>query len=1022
MATAVILAGIGQSARALVEQAKERQAAEGRPMAYYALSVPEGVEAERPTSLLPTVEDERLKPVDGTTKGAPAIDGESDAIYTAYVLSDRVRANHLRLTAKTLFAPDRAETTRDLEVYLLVDMADPTSVVAHHFLDSILNLREHLAGQNVWVRVCLLASSEDSPYAYFVLQQVAARLGDPLLRGIYLLEKTEESGERWQAVAEWLCLVLSGRHSPPDSAEGVGSFGLARLIVPKQEIEDFLAHRLASALLRRLQTLPSPQERREEAPEPFLRPLLEPTEPSRAVSGELAPPIAEQQEYCQLYRLGESPNLYGAFPVLSEIEARIQGQKTSSVLTLKEKLQAQVETVRSERSQAIDRRRWQVLLMEGIEGLSLRAQGWSAKLADLAQQAGDRVKTIKALLEQGGARAEEESVWLTLERMAVTLAVLGLPSVILFAFGLIFVLRGMVELLPLLIVALSPFLAPFLLQGLAYGAVILTTLLPYLGLRVRGRAEGDWQRPAFEPMRGLGAAFATGLWIVLIGLGIWRWGLLTPFQEVLGIVIALWLIAISVEVLAFLWPTVRFYELFPVWPPRETSPSYREAESKVRRALGSRSLGLAISRAAILLITGGGITLVIGQRFEGNGWELLNRMFFQGFGDAVLPIWLRDGLLLLAILCLKYVFDIVVAEYFLMTRGLSWPPRPSFWWGYLAWWLLATPGLAVAFIGYRAPAGGVGAVTYRWVIALVAAWAVARFLWERWNDESRVRQLVLDWVEWYERIAYMSFQQKAWVAAQHVYEFLQAEIRDLQGWLGDLGTMLVEMQERIGEQAEVIRAEIIRRQREGIPRYLDVGTDMDSLYSGLNMEALFDTRVDRWRAASEQLARDKDSEPLIGVLSPMVADEMEERFWRERTALDFLTTAGHPDRDSLARERAQFFNTWPSPFWTLRPVVDARYPKEIFVGLPGFRRRDIALEHAIALLTPLPEERGLPTFLEEDRWGVSAIFYQLNVLSTRDASAPAPPLRSLEGWQQEYRNRQREYKAKKRQQISSVEK
>lgn len=1022
MATAVFLIGIGRFARALVEEAKERRIAGERPIAYYALTTHRKPEGERASSLLPIMEDEKLEPVSKDISGVPAIDDESDDSYTAYILSDEIRANRLRLIAKGLFTPERGEAIRDLEVYLFVDMADPISVVAPHFMDHLLALPEHLAGQNVQVRVCLLAPSADSPYVYFVLKQVSAYLGKPVLRGMYLLEESAEHSERWEAIAEWLHLVLSGRHSPPDSRAKVGSFGLARFVVPQQEVEELFAHRLASLLLQRLQA-PAVKGREEEA-EPFLQPLLEITEPSRPATGELAPSTADQQVHCRLYWLGESPDLYSSLPVVEEVRAHIQGQETSGVRALDEKLRTQAESVQERRHQALNRRRWEVLIREGVEGLSRRVGAWSTKLAALVEQASNRVRTLDSLLKQGRYQVEEPPppVWPTLGRMSLLSVAIGLVIGILFASGVTAVLGGALWLRSFLVGFLSPFLPLIVIQALFYGALVLFTLFPYLWLRIRGREEATWEPPPFEPMSGGKAVLVTLLLTTLLGVGFWRWGLLSPFQEVWGLMIALWFTAFLAEVLWFLWPTVRLYEFFALFPPQETSSTYPEAEERIRRALRTRSSGLAISRAAFLLITGIGILLAIGHYFEGTGWESLNLLLTLKL--FALPAWFREGMLLLVLLAaLKCVADILVAHYFLTRRGLSWPPRSRFWY-YTASSVLGTSALAGGFLIGRHPIWLGWPTDWEFVrpILGVALWAIVRFPWECWNDETRVRQLVVDWVEWHDRMAYVKFHRTAWETAQRLYESLQAKVTGLQEWLSDLRDILAETTEKLEGQIEDLQSEIIQRQGEGMPRFLDLQIDLDELYRDLNLEALLDEDewVDRWGLALEEVAHCGDEKPLVEALSPGVIEEMEKQFWRGRTALDFLTSQGYPDREGLAQERADFFGRWPGPFWQLETGADAQHPREVFVGLPGLKQRDITLERDIALLTPLPKGRGLPTFFEEERWGVSAIFYQTDVLSSKDLDASSPPLPSLGKWRQAYQSLRRRYQGKKRRRIPST--
>ena len=162
---------------------------------------------------------------------------------------------------------------------------------------------------------------------------------------------------------------------------------------------------------------------------------------------------------------------------------------------------------------------------------------------------------------------------------------------------------------------------------------------------------------------------------------------------------------------------------------------------------------------------------------------------------------------------------------------------------------------------------------YVWVLALLVAWALFRYLWERWNDEARVRQLVLDWVEWHDRIAYLRFQKSAWETAGQVYESLQAEVRALQDWLVDLHVILTEMDDRVSEQAAALHAEYHRRQREGLPRFLDLG-DLESLAGKLDLDAILENTRGQWSPFLQRLIANQDSRPLIAQMTLLIATVM----------------------------------------------------------------------------------------------------------------------------------------------------
>lgn len=1011
MPAGIILVGIGCSARALVEQAKHSRTDGTQPIAYFALSSTVGEEeGGGSSSLLPGIEDQCLKPVARSVPDVPCIDEMSDAAHSSYALKRAELINHLRLTMKELLTPDRPEPARDLEIYLFVDTGHPMSVISHDFFGRVLGFRDEFVGHNLRGYACLMVPREASPYTYFVLERMTSHLGESSVRGIYLVEESERTGERWQAIGEWLQLVLSGHHIPPDSRMRMGSFGLARLVVPKQLLERFLSCWLASALLKRLQ-VPRVEGKPDEVVESFLQPLLDDDDkdPRQPATGDLAPEVTEQQEHCHLYQLGDSPKLYSEFPLLKEIEARIKGQETSGAEAVKSILRSRAKTIRTERGQAIEHRHRQVLRSEGFERLSRRLDNWSARLADLAENAADQVDKIRQLHKQGGRKQKPVPVASILIRMALSLAALALVSVTLFLAGASTLLQGAVELLPLIAVALAPFLTPFLFLCLVNAAGFMITLFPYLWLRVRRRSDHQWQAPSFELLGGRVAALGSGALTVFLGWLLWRWGVLSAFEEILGLVIALWVVAILVEILVFMWPTIRLYELFPLWPPTETSLSYPEAEEKARNALGGLPWGLVASRLFVLVIVGLGILLAIGQGFESSGWEMLNRLLSWDLGEFVERAWFRDGILILAGLSLKYVADLVLAKYFLIRRGMSWPQRRVVWWVYMVGWIVVAIGLALAFAFLRAPSEQDQAATYYWTMGLLAAWAVMRFLWERWNDEARVRQLALDWIEWHDRMAYLVLHRAAWENAGEVYNGLKETAETLRRSQDEIQSPLAATEIWAVAEAQSVRDEIARRHDQGIPRFLEVHPDLERLYLELDLEALLTTAAAEWGPALDHLGLVGDSTPLMAALRTIVIAKTEEELWRGRTALDFLTKDGYPDRESLAREQAQFFGTWPDSFWDLDPVADAHYPKEVFVGLPEPRQRDIDLERAIGLLTPLPEGRGLPTFFEEDRWGVSAIFYQADVLSGEDIADPSSQLRSLKRWRQECQSRQEEY-------------
>lgn len=1055
MPSALVI-GLGARGREVTRQVKLRvqHAPAPSPVAYYALSADDLPPAP---PLEKVIEDDHLPLTwPGSLADGPHIDETSDIIYARFQAERAEREAKLGRIASAMFvAGDRgAEKRPDLDVFAIVDLGVPLSVLLDNYVRFLLDIKRRWReeGHNVRIFILLLALTPDSPYAFPLLTSAAEFLNEneELGGGVFLIEMSDEEARegaspldeegRQQAVVEWLDLVLHGRHvgdnQPPRSARGLGGWGLARAVVPIGEVQTYLAQRLSADLLHDLQTGKLPRRKIEW--QGLFPPLVEGERHGwdRPVRGPLGIEVEKQDHWAHLYGHEEHPNLYGEQSVLNDVHSRARAVEGTYLDLYQDELEKCSQEMHRQYRRHLGRAFSQAFLRAGgVSAWKDQLESLKTFLARRRDEAQQTAQHLETLYQEGlyqDPKPPRDPFWPVVIHQFVFFLLLGFLGSVLFMVGA-GIIRGqpLALSLLLLVLLLLPILLMPLLQLLWYGVRVawawVRHSLSSIWVRLRRRGTTEWQRPpAPHPWQHWGWGAGWGLLTFVAGLGaFYGWDLADIIgvpSDVQGLLVALLGIAALSDVAWFVLRPVRFYELFAVRPPRETATSYSEAEHNARQALTASCTGLLIVRALFLLLAGSLLTLYLLERLYGTGWATLNMLglivaaFVRRLAlDLTLwqpPLaWVYPFLLFTAFLALKYLADWIMLRQFRSDWGINLPRRRRVWRNYLLGIGLAVSAITALLLWWLSQRASLSLEELHWLRGAtvgMALLAIARSLWEWWNDEARVRQLVRDWVEWHDRVIYVRFHQAAWGQAATIWGGLAAQVDQERGRWDTLASRVSGLRERLQEAAARTRQHLGDKAETGtgMPLWVLPQSSLEDIYASLALSSRLGEIFEQSNTAILDCLEQDAESILVEALRPHAGPGLET-LWESRTALNFFTSAPSATREALADERGSFFAHWPRPFWSLRVAAQQDAPMYTFIGLPAADRQDPTLTQSLSLLVPLGPEVQMPATFEDERWAVSAIYYRVNV--PFDPNAEAPILRSLPDWRTAYEKARRDY-------------
>ncbi len=885
------------------------------------------------------------------------------------------------------------------DLFLVVDLTSPLGLAAPRFVEDLLaHWQDYpsIGRANRQLTVCLLQCQQTSPYAFPALAQMrqiqkeALQAGVPMPIHLYLLEPTSDGGgdpaDLMAMLRTWLELVILGYHTPPPSERGVGSFGLVRRALPMEPFLRYLEASLLGACLDEL-TRETRVSITFSVPD-LVRPVRLPAGriPWVGAGGLLGQAVQGNEAQVQVLQPGEriypdQPE-YGA----ERLQSRMERVRREGFPLLQQFLGDEANRLRDAyRGEFVQKIR-RVLVEGGFPGTQAWIGGVRKRLQTQSQEAEGQ---IKALQERAQPPVSAPTI---LEEVFFFLGV----GLILTALFNLFILRPLLGGLPPLWPVWAGLWLPFFSLPVVLGLVTV----------IRRLREG-------EAIKGSLYSYISGTWWGLLGgllhavvfFLLWYSLLGDRLSEVSWLVgfFALWVVALPV--LWFLWPALRLNELGVVLTPTFTSTSLQEAQQKAQKAERDIPAALLLGRWLLFLFLVFWIILAVGLAFYQGGpkhellqsllqalnpaWnallttQSLSRAMVEGgltFANALLA-WLWQSLTLALLLSMKYPAEGFLALWRRETSERSRPSARSSLRQALVFALLATA--MALFFWHQWPVLPSSLESLRrWALGVVWAWAVFYFFWNHWNDVARVKTLLGEWVDWFERKVRLELYQFAWQEAQEILRPLSEAADDMSQRMDALQARLPDWQGQVQEEKEEARREAeqppgfstgfllatdqwegwvrpyllaiqqaLQKTRSWFVDLLDKGVDLNVLRRQVR-QYLLEAKV------RESLGKGFN---LLEHIAGPGAQPTQERGWAEaltREALPFPNWA-------------RLFEQGSWPRWRHRRPR----PNRSYLGLPLRAQESIAFQRAVGFIFGID-----PTVFTEAPWAISAIRYQTDAI------------------------------------------